>query len=615
MVLAKRHVADGEVEEAGAVRRLEARDGDVRFRVKLLGDSPGDAVQLHAVELAVCHVFRQQAEEVADAHRRLKDAPALEAHAAHGLIDGSDDRGRGVVRVERRAPRRLVFFRREQGFQLLKLALPLALVLVEYLGDAAPADVAGEFILLLGRGLKAVSLKVFEQLDGLDVRPAFRLGSALAEMLVRDAEVPRPPPRLLLELLQRRLLRRRDAREPLPLAVNRNVYHGLGLIRWDSFFGLDRFIGAVFGGGFTQFIQLILRDEAVIIYKPCHALTHFGPAQVNDAFHSTHGDVHRLVRVMSICRSKLVKRHVVDMRRDICFGAQVAVPARERCVYVRVGNAGFWFVRSQELFAPVRRRDDDVMLLAKHFHVFAQLGNGKGKYLFVAILCGLKTQQPGYLGGIVAVGSHYIPVLHRDERVEVFRLDLVVLMFGAQAIRNVPVPLVAPEQALEVCAALGAVDGVGQLRRQQLDVAALEVGYLELPPVEPHEVPDAVGRCRRFARLEHRGALGHLLVRRRQHVVAQAVAELGVVVVELLKAHIRALGSYAPDGGKALVYGVLRVGITHRIHIGAVIRKRLHELLLVLLALGIRDDVARFLRKRESGGRLRVLRFVEKVQL
>ena len=243
LVLAERHVADREVEESGAVRRLKARDGDVCLGVELLCYAPGDAVQFHTVEPAVCHVFRQQAEEVADAHRRLKDAPALEAHAAHGLIYGADDRGRGIVRVERRASRGLVFFRREQGFQLLKLALPLALALVEHLGDTAPADVAGEFILLLGRGLKAVFLKVFEQAYGLNVRPAFRLGSALAEMLVRDAEVPRPPPRLLAELLKRRILRRRNARKALPLAVNRNVYHGLGLVRWDRFFGLDRFIG------------------------------------------------------------------------------------------------------------------------------------------------------------------------------------------------------------------------------------------------------------------------------------------------------------------------------------------------------------------------------------
>ena len=62
-----------------------------------------------------------------------------------------------------------------------------------------------------------------------------------------------------------------------------------------------------------------------------------------------------------------------------------------------------------------------------------------------------------------------------------------------EVVCNMPVPLVAAEQALEVRPVFGAVDGIGHLRRQQLDVAALEVGYLELPPVEPHEVPDAVG--------------------------------------------------------------------------------------------------------------------------
>ena len=243
LVLAERHVADGEVKIARAVRRLETRDGDVCLGIELLCYAPGDAVQLYAVELAALHGFRQQAEEVADAHRRLEYVPALEAYAAHGLVDGADDRGRGIVRVERRASRGLVFFRREQGFKLCVFLRPVGFILVEHLGYAAPADVAGELVLLLGRGLKAVSLKVLEQLDGLDVRPALRLGPAFTEMLVRDAEVPRSPPRLLAELLKRRILRRRNARKALPLAVNRNVYHGLGLVRWDRFFGLDRFIG------------------------------------------------------------------------------------------------------------------------------------------------------------------------------------------------------------------------------------------------------------------------------------------------------------------------------------------------------------------------------------
>ena len=71
LVLAKRHVADGEVIKAGAARRLKARHGDVCLGVKLLCYAPGDAVQLYAVELAALHRLRQQAEEVADAHRRL----------------------------------------------------------------------------------------------------------------------------------------------------------------------------------------------------------------------------------------------------------------------------------------------------------------------------------------------------------------------------------------------------------------------------------------------------------------------------------------------------------------------------------------------------------------
>ena len=61
-------------------------------------------------------------------------------------------------------------------------------------------------------------------------------------------------------------------------------------------------------------------------------------------------------------------------------------------------------------------------------------------------------------------------------------------------------------------------------------------------------------------------------------------------MVELQETHIRARGSYAPDSGKALVYGVLPVRVAHRVDIGAVVHKRLHELLLILLALCVRDD-------------------------
>ena len=68
LILSERDVAHGEVIEVFSVRCLKACDGNVRLGVKLLGNTSGDAVQFHAVELAALHLLRQQAKEVADAH-------------------------------------------------------------------------------------------------------------------------------------------------------------------------------------------------------------------------------------------------------------------------------------------------------------------------------------------------------------------------------------------------------------------------------------------------------------------------------------------------------------------------------------------------------------------
>ena len=60
------HVADGQVEEILSIRFLKAGDGDIRLRIKILRNPAGDAVQLHAVQPAVLHAFRQKTEEIAD---------------------------------------------------------------------------------------------------------------------------------------------------------------------------------------------------------------------------------------------------------------------------------------------------------------------------------------------------------------------------------------------------------------------------------------------------------------------------------------------------------------------------------------------------------------------
>ena len=153
LILSERDVAHGEVIEVFSVRCLKARDGNVRLGIKLLGNTSGDAVQLHAVELAALHLLRQQAKEVADAHRRLQNVTALEAHIADRFIDCLDDGGAGVVGVQRGRSGRSVFLRGECGVQLCKLVRPVWLILVEGIRKTAPAHIAGEDFLLLRAGL------------------------------------------------------------------------------------------------------------------------------------------------------------------------------------------------------------------------------------------------------------------------------------------------------------------------------------------------------------------------------------------------------------------------------------------------------------------------------
>ena len=118
LILSERDVAHGEVIEVFSVRCLKARDGNVRLGIKLLGNTSGDAVQLHAVELAALHLLRQQTKKVANAHRRLQNVTALEAHIADRFIDRLDDGGAGVVGVQRGRSGRSVFLRGECGVQL-----------------------------------------------------------------------------------------------------------------------------------------------------------------------------------------------------------------------------------------------------------------------------------------------------------------------------------------------------------------------------------------------------------------------------------------------------------------------------------------------------------------
>ncbi len=161
LVVSKRHVAHGEVEKVPPVGGFKARDGDVRVWIKLLGDSARDAIQLHAVEPACRHALRQQAEEVADAAGRFQNIAGLKAEIFHGLIDSPDYRRAGVVGVQGGGPRGFIFPVGQGVFEFGVFLLPVGVVLVERLRQAAPADVPGEGFLFLRRRRAALGLNGF----------------------------------------------------------------------------------------------------------------------------------------------------------------------------------------------------------------------------------------------------------------------------------------------------------------------------------------------------------------------------------------------------------------------------------------------------------------------
>ena len=110
LILSERDIADGEVKEITRVIRLFVTAHiDSGFWIKLLRDAPGNAVQLHAVELGVAHAIRQEAEEIADTAGGLQHVTRPKAHIGDSLINSLDDGGACVMRVQRGGAGRAVF--------------------------------------------------------------------------------------------------------------------------------------------------------------------------------------------------------------------------------------------------------------------------------------------------------------------------------------------------------------------------------------------------------------------------------------------------------------------------------------------------------------------------
>ena len=97
-------------------------------------------------------MLRQQPEEIAHPAGRLQNIAGGEPHAPNGLIDAPNYGGTGVVGVEDRFPRCLVFLVLQQFFQLGIFAAPGGVFVIKGLGHSTPAYIAGQnFLLPWGR--------------------------------------------------------------------------------------------------------------------------------------------------------------------------------------------------------------------------------------------------------------------------------------------------------------------------------------------------------------------------------------------------------------------------------------------------------------------------------
>ena len=222
LVLAERDVTDGKVIEVPPVGGLKARHGDVSLGVELLGNPPADGIQLHAVQPAPGHALRQHPEEITHAAGRFQNVAGAEAHLLHGLIDGADDGGAGIVGVEGGGPRRSVFLWGQQFFQFRILGIPRGFVRVKGIRHAAPAHIAGQYLLLFRRGLPGGLFQIFQQLDRRHIGLVLGLGAALAQMVVGDAEVLGVAAQVVPVLLIGRLFGCPLVGESLPLTVHRD---------------------------------------------------------------------------------------------------------------------------------------------------------------------------------------------------------------------------------------------------------------------------------------------------------------------------------------------------------------------------------------------------------
>ena len=214
MELAEGNIADGNIEEI--VREggfLIALHRNTAFLIKLAGDAAGEIVQLHAVELAAAHAFRQHTEKITNAAGRFQNVALREAHLPQGGIDAADDHRRRKERRQRRFAGGGVFGVRQQVFQF---TVP-GVFFIKKVGKTTPAHILCQHSLFLRCGGAVLRFYGLQGADRVQIALKTLQRCALSDMVIGDAVVPairvqRIGKRVLLFLFRRGEYRRRLVR-------------------------------------------------------------------------------------------------------------------------------------------------------------------------------------------------------------------------------------------------------------------------------------------------------------------------------------------------------------------------------------------------------------------
>ena len=179
-------IADCSVKEAvGKICILEALHRNAVFLIQLLGDPPGNVVQLHAIELRVIHAFGNKSHKVSDAAGGLQHIAGLKAHVLQGTVYRLDHHGRRIEGRQRGFPCRRIFL---IGKHRLQLGI-MGIVLFEELGETAPAHIVGKHTLLGRRCQPVFRIQLIQKLNGADIVIEPFQRCAHADVIVLNLEV------------------------------------------------------------------------------------------------------------------------------------------------------------------------------------------------------------------------------------------------------------------------------------------------------------------------------------------------------------------------------------------------------------------------------------------